>query len=359
MDDYLIPNLNDSRNEWCERLIYILLPHINEGIRSIFNEAHKMCVENNEAVKYLLTFQNLLSKIPQWNSVIVQEEVQRIVNKSGCNYISDLITCVHIIQLKVLTCIRVGNKQKKIDISIPKLEHFIHSIYIHVARKIYANVYLYERGQNITSLKIQQYNREIELIIRECIMTTIRESIPTEQIVRAYLDESVEHEEEVIIENLEDPSVKDNRTGAEDGLQKNTEDSDDSEKAKSNNLEPAPPTVVPTISNLNDEEEPTTTLKFNDIDYLMDEKGVESKQHAPKDLERLEEISMSNSIKRKLEEEEEDEDEVGGKLKIHDDSVYLGNIDVFDVGGPNKEAVVDVKKGFSDLVALTDVEELL
>jgi len=314
-----------------------------------------MCVENNEAVKYLLTFQNLLSKIPQWNSVIIQEEVQRIINKSGCNYISDLITCVHIIQLKVLTCIRVGNKQKKIDISIPKLDHFIHSVYIHVARKIYANVYLYERGQNITSLKIQQYNREIELIIRECIMTTIRESIPTEQIVRAYLDESVEHEEEVIIENLEEPHVTNSMGEGEDKIQLDTEDLQDTslKGGKSKSLEQEPPSIVPTISNINDEDEPTTTLKFNDIDYIMDEKGVKSKQHAPKDLDRLEEISISNSIKRKLEEEEEDEDG-SGKLKIHGDNVYLGNIDVFDIGGINKEQVKDG----NHLVTLEDIEEL-
>lgn len=365
MDDYLIPNLNDSRNEWCERLIYILLPHINEGIKSIFNEAYKMCVENNEHVKYLLTFQNLLSKIPQWNSVIIQEEVQRIINKSGCNYISDLITCVHIIQLKVLTCIRVGNKQKKIDLSIPKLDHFIHSIYIHVARKIYANVYLYERGATITSLKIQQYNREIELIIRECIMTTIRESIPTEQIVRAYLDESVEHEEEVFIENMENPAIHNNRNGngEGEGFERNTnntgrEETEEGENPKS--METEPPSVVPTISNINDNEEPTTTLKFNDIDYMIDEKGVKSQEHAPKNLDRLEEISMSNSIKRKLEEEEEENEEEGesSRLKIHEDNVYLGNIDVFDVNN-NKETVVPSKNGFNDPVLLTGIEELM
>lgn len=369
MDDYLIPNLNDSRNEWCERLIYILLPHINEGIKSIFNEAYKMCVENNEHVKYLLTFQNLLSKIPQWNSVIIQEEVQRIINKSGCNYISDLITCVHIIQLKVLTCIRVGNKQKKIDLSIPKLDHFIHSIYIHVARKIYANVYLYERGATITSLKIQQYNREIELIIRECILTTIRESIPTEQIVRAYLDESVEHEEEVFIENMENPAIhtngngngNENGNGEVDGVQRNTDNTEEGgEKSKS--METEPPSVVPTISNIDDKEEHTTILKFNDIDYMIDEKGVESQEHAPKNLNRLEEISMSNSIKRKLEEEEEEEEnnEEGesSRLKIHEDNVYLGNIDVFDVNN-NKETVVPSKNGFNDPILLTGIEELI
>ena len=51
------------------------------------------------------------------------------------------ITCVHIIQLKVLTCIRVGNKQKKIDISIPKLNNFVHRVYINTARKIFSNIF--------------------------------------------------------------------------------------------------------------------------------------------------------------------------------------------------------------------------
>ena len=345
MDDFLIPNLSDSRNEWCERLVYILVPHINEGITSIFNEAFKMCVENNESVKYLMTFQNLLSKIPKWNSVIIQEEVQRIINKSGCNYINDLITCVHIIQLKVLTCIRVGNKQKKIDLSIPKLEDFIHNIYIHVARKIYANVYLFEKNKNISPLQMQKNNREIDLIIRECILITIRDSIPTEQIVRAYLDESVEHEEEIIIENLKEPFV------------------DNSENNIDNNEEPArteplppPPTIVPIISNIDDNDEPTTTIKFNDIDYLVDDKGSESTQNAPKNLERLEEISMSNSIKRKLEEEENDMDNDNDKIKIHDDNVYLGNIEVFDINNLDKESPVEINK--KNDMPLLDVEEL-
>jgi hypothetical protein len=358
MDDFLIPTLNDSRNEWCERLTYILIPHINEGIKSIFNEALKMCIENNEPVKYLMTFQNLLSKIPQWNSVIIQEEVQRIITKSGCNYINELITCVHIIQLKVLTCIRVGNKQKKIDISIPKLDHFIHSVYIQVARKIYANVYLFERGAGISPLQTQKNNREIETIIRECIMITIRESIPTEQIVRAYLDESVEHEEEVIIENIEDPAINDNtvvKGGLLDGLKKTgTNTGTDAEPnanadADADSLhEPPPPEIVPIIKNVDDKEEPTTTLKFNDIDYVIDEKGVKSEENAPKDLERLEEISMSNSIKRKL--EEEDDDNSGDKIKIHDDSVDLGSIDVFNING--------MGGGNMDSVPLLDVEEL-
>ena len=159
MDDFVISNLHESRNEWCGRLVTLLTPVVMEGIRSIYNEAWKMCEESNEKSKYLMTFQNLLARIPKWNSVILEEECKRIVEKSGCNYLEDLISCVHIIQLKVLTCIRVGKKQKKIDISIPKLDHFIHRVYIHVARKVYSNIYLFERG--ISDLSMQKYKREL------------------------------------------------------------------------------------------------------------------------------------------------------------------------------------------------------
>jgi len=196
MDDFVLSNLHEARNEWCSRLVSIFTPLVVEGVKSIFNEAWKLCLETDEISKYLMTFQNLLARIPKWNSVIVEEERKRIIERSGCNYLEDLITCVHIIQLKVLTSIRVGNKQKKIDIAIPKLDSFIHKVYIHVARKVYSNVYLFEK--NISSLGIQKNMRELEIIVQECILTAIRDSIPTEEIIRAYMDESVEHEEEVM-----------------------------------------------------------------------------------------------------------------------------------------------------------------
>ena len=113
MDDFIVSNLYESRNEWCARLVTILTPLVSEGIKSIFNESVKICKDNNETEKYLMTFQNLLGQVPKWNSVIVEDERKRIIERSGCNYLEDLISCVHIIQLKVLTCIRVGNKQKK------------------------------------------------------------------------------------------------------------------------------------------------------------------------------------------------------------------------------------------------------
>ena len=67
MDDYQIDSLYDSRNEWSSRLVSILTNPIIDGFKSIFNEALNVCEANNEEEKYLMTFQNFISRISQWN----------------------------------------------------------------------------------------------------------------------------------------------------------------------------------------------------------------------------------------------------------------------------------------------------
>jgi len=195
MDDYTLSTIIESKNEWCARLTNTLTPCIIEGLRSVFSEAYNVCKENDEESKYLMTFQNFLNNIPKWSSEIVENEKQRIITSSACNYLEDLLSCVHITQLKSLTSSRVGLKQKKINIDIPDLGKFIHKTYINVARKVYVNIYLFEL--NIKPLQIQKNNRELELIVKECILNTIRESIPIEHILQMYLDETQETDVEV------------------------------------------------------------------------------------------------------------------------------------------------------------------
>ena len=190
MDDYTVSSLSESKNEWVVRLVNILTPLVNEGFLSIFKESEKLCQENDEYDKYLMTFQNFLSRVPKWNNDIVKKETERIVEKSQCKYLDELITCVHVIHLKLLTSIRAGNNQKKIDIDIPQLEPFIHKIYITCARKLYSVVFLYE--QNLIPLELQKNRKEVDGIIKESILESIRDSIPVEKILRAYMDETTD-----------------------------------------------------------------------------------------------------------------------------------------------------------------------
>ena len=337
MDDFVISNLHESRNEWCSRLVSIFTPLVIDGIRSILNESWTMCMNNDEANKYLMTFQNLLSRIPKWNNNIIEEEKKRIIERSGCNYLEDLITCVHIIQLKVLTCIRVGNKQKKIDISIPNLDVFIHKIYINVARKLYSNVYLFEK--NVSPLQIQKNTRELELIVQECIMMAIRESIPTEQIIRSYMDDSIEHEEQVFVENIEEPAVNTNETPVDDAPP--------SEYRENTDVEEKTPEIVPSIQNV-DDSEIVTKLSFNDIDSVLEDDNTVNNVEAPKTIERLEDISTTRALERKLEEEEND-DEDNERIQISTEPIDLNGFDVLDD---------NATKVLSEDILLNDVEEL-
>jgi hypothetical protein len=211
MDDYSITNLYESRNDFAARLVNLLTPQMIHGFQTMFDEAWKLCVESDEKDKYLMTFQNFLSRVPKWNSTIISTECARIKEASSCNYLEDLIACVHVVQLKSLTCMRVGMKNKKINIDVPKATDFIHNAYIHCARKLYANMYLYEKNNN--SLATQRNRREIELIVKECILNAMRETIPIEKLIRSYMDPTIEEDVEVSEETKivnEEPIIESN-----------------------------------------------------------------------------------------------------------------------------------------------------
>jgi hypothetical protein len=203
MEDNTSNLLSDSKNEWSILLMNYITPHIMDGFRSIFNESVTLCEHNEEPEKYLMTFQNLLTRIPKWNQQLIDTERERIVKLCNCNYLEDLMVCVHIIQLKILSCVRVGNESKKINIDIPDFGIFIHNIYTNIARKLYSTIYLFEL--EVSGLEKQKRTREFELLVQTCIMNTIRDRIPIESLLRQYMDESSEIEVKVEKPNEEKP----------------------------------------------------------------------------------------------------------------------------------------------------------
>jgi len=307
MDDFNVSSLHESRNEWSSRLVTILTPLIIDGYKSILNEAIKLCNENGEMEKYLMTFQNFISRIPKWNATIIETERKRICEKSGCNYLVDLVTCVHIIQLKILTAMRAGQKQKKIDIKIPNLDDFIHKTYINVARKIYKNVYLFET--NIQPLQIQKNYRELEIIVQEGILNTLRDSIPVEAILKAYMDETIE---ENVTEEIKEQII-------EEQVQ-------------------VKPSSADSINNSGEQQLQKSNLKFNDIDYVTTGNGNITSVSAPKNIERLEEISEIRNQQRKAE-SEGDED---SKIKISDQNVELDILDIHNIEEPKIDLLPDL-----------------
>jgi|688.fasta_scaffold51607_3 hypothetical protein len=321
MDDFNLSSLHESKNEWSARLVTILTPLVIDGYKSILDEAIKLCKENREMDKYLMTFQNFISRVPKWNPVIIEAEKKRICDKSHCAYLEDLVTCVHIIQLKVLTAMRVGQKQKKIDINIPKLDDFIHKIYINVARKVYKNTYLFEIG--IPPLQMQKHNRELEVIVQECILNTVRESIPVEAILKAYMDETVEEDvTEEIKEEYVDEVPKDGGSVIQEKEQEQ------------------PSNINNNVINQNTNSNSESRLRFNDTDYTRDINNNEYSVNSPKSIEHLELLNKQRAEQRRLDEEDDDDHSV--KLNISNQSVSLSDFDVHVMDEPKIELFPDL-----------------
>ena len=407
MDDYNLNVLSDAKNEYSSRLLNILSPLVVEGVKSIFNEAVTLCVDNDEDDKYLMTFQNFLSRVPNWNNTIIDEETKRIIDRSKCNYLEDLLTCVHITQVKILTSIRVSNNQKKIDIDIPKLSTFIHNVYINYARKLYSNVYLFEK--NIMPLEYQKNMRECNVLCRESILEVIRNSMPIEHILRAYMDETtydevleetlekqvngeeaedmleeakknlekkastnevdiIKTEEKAIDETeieVQNPELVKNK---EEGKEKENVTMEVNEKEAESN-KPEPEAEKSNIDNIalqeikdaiKDEFKKNSTdnlnnkpakakISFNDTDSVLDMgTNVSNDVLAPKTIERLEEISRVNKEKERDEYDGDDDDfDDDGPLNILDDPISLSGIE--DLSKPKLEL---------DEIVLDDIEVL-
>jgi hypothetical protein len=398
MDDYNTSVLSEAKNEYSANLVNILTPLLIQGLQSIFKEACSLCKDNDEYDKYLMTFQNFLTRVPKWNQELIDNETKRIIQQSKCNYLEDLLTCVHITQLKVLTSIRVATKQKKIDIDIPKISDFIHKVYIKCARKCYSNVYLFET--DIEPLTQQKNFRECETICKECILNTVRESMPVEKILRAYMDETTEEEivEEEIVEpvkvtdasnNLQESisaEVKEEIKKAADAIKtgvdntKSTVDTKSADTAKvseekkdgqlkleieetikdlENKLQSEKEVIKPTVK-IATEAAPvvkTSTITFNDTDSVVNyNKNLSSTNNppaeniaAPKTIDRLEKISQIRNDQRKLDEAEEDDD--GDRLTIFSDAPSL-KLDALDV------QVLDDNLSLKKPPVLTGIETL-
>jgi hypothetical protein len=214
--------------------------------------------------------------------------------------------------------VRAGSKQKKIDIAIPKLSEFIHKVYINVARKVYSNVYLFEKTKQ--HLQIQKNNYQLEGFIKECILNTIRDSIPIEHLLKVYIEDQFIEEDTEVIDTEEiiaqDPVIEEE----EEKEEENVAPLEEAQHAGNNK---------------HDEEDnggfKRQTITFDDIDrvrIMNDTDSTEELVNAPKTLERLEEISMKSFAKRKEEEDYDDDDE-GENDALHiGEPVSLGDLDI-------------------------------
>jgi hypothetical protein len=172
-----------------EYLSSLLVPRLSEGFWSIHASASKLCEQNKQPSETLRTFQNLLTKIPEWSDSTLSEEVERILKVSKCPYIDDILMGVFLAYMKSFAALqyRGTSTQVKVEFDRPNITKFVHELYKHSARKLWQLAYLFKGGPSEQQAKNRQ---EIEQTIHRTLDDVIRTFLPWEIIAKSYFSDT-------------------------------------------------------------------------------------------------------------------------------------------------------------------------
>lgn len=191
MEDSAASVYSEAKGEYTKQLTLFLVPAFHRFFMTCLTQASQ---EEPQVKRQLWKFQELLSQVPEWNIDKVQREVQKIQGEIQCDYLEALVTAVFIAHTKVLTAIRIGNKNKRVQITIPKLDHFIHRALSECSRLLWSSAYLFHN--ELSPIEKQKNHRQVEQLLHEGIAQAIRGLLPVKNILKDYLSEPTEEETE-------------------------------------------------------------------------------------------------------------------------------------------------------------------
>ena len=197
--DSVLSVYSDARAEYTKQLCFFLVP----AYFQFFIELLERSKRESEPKKALWQFQTYLNEVHDWNMEKVQQEINKINSNCGCDYMEDLLTAVFVAHTKVLTAIRLSSSKKKIEISVPKVDHFLFKVLCETSKLLWSSTYLFRDG--ISGVEKQQNYRTIEQIINEGILQAVRSLVPVKSILKDFVnneggddsDEEKEDKEEI------------------------------------------------------------------------------------------------------------------------------------------------------------------
>jgi hypothetical protein len=108
------------------------------------------------------------------------------------------MAAVFIAHTKVLIAIRVSSKHKKLQITLPKLDHFLHRIFSECARSFWKIPYLFL--DDTKPIEMQKNMLQAEVLCSEAITSAVRSLLPIKNILAEYLSDDVMNPEPTIEE---------------------------------------------------------------------------------------------------------------------------------------------------------------
>ena len=195
---------SEAKSEYTDQLVFNFQPALLRFFLDRFTEVKASDTVTSKTKSALSEFQNSLSQIPDWNLDKVHSETSELLKAIHCDYIEDLITAVFIAHTKILSAIRLHSKpRRKINITVPKPDHFMHRTMSECSRFLWSNVYLFD--DTVPSVDRQKNMNEVNHFLEKGILQAIRNLLPVKSILRDSLQED---DDDAIQVNTQDDLVE-------------------------------------------------------------------------------------------------------------------------------------------------------
>jgi len=179
---------SEAKSEYTDQLVFNFQPALLRFFLDRFTEVKASPSVTSKTKSALSEFQDSLSQIPDWNLDKVHSETSSLLQSIQCDYIEDLITAVFIAHTKILSAIRLHSKpRRKINITVPKPDHFMHRTMSECSRFLWSNVYLFD--DSAPSVDRQKNMNEVNRFLEKGILQAIRNLLPVKSILRDSLQE--------------------------------------------------------------------------------------------------------------------------------------------------------------------------
>jgi hypothetical protein len=194
---------SEARTEYLKQLSN----WISGPLVEFFRKEYSQCVAR-AGRRSMAEFQDFCSKVPLWNQDVIDSHVGSILDNCRCDYIEELMTAVFIAHTKMLTAIRVNAKQQKLQITLPKLDHFLHRVFTECARAFWKAPFLF--SEDNSPVERQKNLLQAEAMCVDAISSAVRSLLPIKNILRDYLesDDAEEAEEQEVQESQDVQEVQ-------------------------------------------------------------------------------------------------------------------------------------------------------
>jgi hypothetical protein len=177
-----VATYSEARSEYTKQLATFVVPPVVGWFQKLWAQ----CAVDRQ--RSLSAFQTECEEVARWNQDRINDEVRALMERSGCDYMEELMTAVFIAHTKVLTAVRLTTKQKKLSIVVPKLDHFIHRVFRESARSFWKSPFLFMTDSGV--VERQKNLLQIEGLAIEAITTAVRGLLPVKQILADYMGEA-------------------------------------------------------------------------------------------------------------------------------------------------------------------------